>query len=463
MTKRQVLYFPPGKPNAESQAIADGWAAMQLMSNDRVGANVDWKADPAYQVNLLLKSKSDMCRDEPAMEADPALIGQVQAALFENLQKATGKVGEHGFQGKHVLQPWCETNIVKQGVNKGQSLNRFINSPSVKGVLREVDVGKNVMVAGDAQNDLPMFLGWGQVDEFRGLKLEVTAKPAIRVIMPDADDEKLLAESNVKNKCHEVLEAVLNSRGETDDLSPRKDTGLASDFPATETSPVFQWMFADHLTDTLAKHNPLRWSDKFPWEELIADIQSKNKRFRNVRIREYKGGVRTQYTVSTMQGLLQHRPEGAVVPSSLTNEVCMQKDARLSVEDAAIKVQSVHRGNLSRQESAKRKAKDARLSVEDAAIKIQSVHRGNLARQESAKQQDKVAAQRNVAFEANTARSPRRVKQMPDTPSELEPTISAPLMSSARSTSTGAKRRAKTDNALGHGGSVSSRSRPIAC
>jgi quinol monooxygenase YgiN len=103
-------------------------------------------------------------------------------------------------------------------VNKGQSLNRFINSPSVKGVLREVDVGKNVMVAGDAQNDLPMFLGWGQVDEFRGLKLEVTAKPAIRVIMPDAEDEKLLVESNVKNKCHEVLEAVLNSRGETDDL-----------------------------------------------------------------------------------------------------------------------------------------------------------------------------------------------------------------------------------------------------
>jgi hydroxymethylpyrimidine pyrophosphatase-like HAD family hydrolase len=219
MTKSQVLYFEPSEPNKQSLAIAEGWATMQLMKNDL--AQYDWtepdsaiwKNDPAYQINLLLKSRSDMCKDDPAME-DPALLGKVQAALFEKLQKVTGQVADYGYQGKHVLQPWCETNIVKQGVNKGQSLNRFIHAPSVKGVLGFVDVGKNVMVAGDAQNDLPMFLEWGQVDDFNSAKLAKTAKPAIRMIMPDSEDEKLRVESNVRNKCYEVLEAVLKSRGE---------------------------------------------------------------------------------------------------------------------------------------------------------------------------------------------------------------------------------------------------------
>jgi hydroxymethylpyrimidine pyrophosphatase-like HAD family hydrolase len=189
MTKSQVLYFEPLKKNNHSDAIAEGWAAMQLMKNDLAPKQdvANWKNDPAYQVNLLLKSKSDMIKDDPALE-DAALLSKVQAALFEKLQKVTGQLETYGFQGKSVLQPWCETNIVKQGVNKGQSLNRFIHAPSVQGVIGFVDVGKNVMVAGDAQNDLPMFLEWGQVDEFNGAKLAKTAEPAIRMIMPDSED-----------------------------------------------------------------------------------------------------------------------------------------------------------------------------------------------------------------------------------------------------------------------------------
>jgi hydroxymethylpyrimidine pyrophosphatase-like HAD family hydrolase len=215
MTRSQVLYFEPSTKNKDSDAIAEGWVTMQMMKHNFAPKPdaANWKNDPAYQVNLLLKSKGDMIKDYPEME-DLALLGKVQSSLFEKLQKVTGPVEQYGFQGKHVLQPWCETNIVKQGVNKGQSLNRFINAPSVKGVIGSVDVGINVMVAGDAQNDLPMFLPWGQVDEFHGSRLEKTAKPAIRMIMPDSEDDKLRVESNVKNKCYEVLEAVLKSRGE---------------------------------------------------------------------------------------------------------------------------------------------------------------------------------------------------------------------------------------------------------
>jgi hydroxymethylpyrimidine pyrophosphatase-like HAD family hydrolase len=215
LTKSQVLHLPLGQAKSESRQIAEGWASMQLTDSISVDREFDWSLDPAFQVNLLLKSRSDLVKEHPDLEADAAtMVGKIQTALLDDLESSIGKISESGYQGKHVLQPWCETNIVRQGVNKGQSLNRFIHCKTVRDTIGQIDVGRQVMVAGDAANDLPMFLEWAQVDDFNGEKLARTSRPAIRAIMPDSDDEKLQVESNVRNKCYEVVQAVLHNREE---------------------------------------------------------------------------------------------------------------------------------------------------------------------------------------------------------------------------------------------------------
>jgi hydroxymethylpyrimidine pyrophosphatase-like HAD family hydrolase len=225
MTKESVLHLPPGIPNAETKRIADGWASMQLMRGEIAApGSFDWKNDPAYQVNLLLKSKSDFLNEFPEFEEDFAeAVGKIQKSLLEELQTVVGNLSDGGYQGKHVIAPWLETNIVQQGVNKGQSLNRFIHTQSVMDAIGKVDVGTQVMVAGDAANDLPMFLEWGQVNEYNGKRLSKTEKPAVRMIMPDSEDEKLQMESNVKNKVYEVMEAILEHLTNDSEKKPVKD------------------------------------------------------------------------------------------------------------------------------------------------------------------------------------------------------------------------------------------------
>jgi hypothetical protein len=209
MTKSQVMFIAPGITNLESQAIADGWASMQLMTSETASVAREWDSDPAYQVNILLKSKSDLLKQHPDMEQDAAnKIGKIQTALLADIESKIGKLSDYGCQGKHVLAPWCETNIVMSGVNKGQSLNRFIHCTSVVQQLGHVNVATDVIVAGDAANDLPMFLPWGHVDDFNGMALPQTDRPGIRIIMPDAEDDKLTKESNLKNKVWELLAAV---------------------------------------------------------------------------------------------------------------------------------------------------------------------------------------------------------------------------------------------------------------
>jgi len=209
LTKDKVLYLPPGRRAIESQLIADGWASMQLMTSELAEDGFDWESTPVYQVNLLLKNKNDLSKDFSEHLAFDVLgeISRIQTALLGELESMHGELSLFGCQGKHVVSPWCETNIVTRGVNKGQSLTRFIHSASVKAKIGAINVGFDVMVAGDAANDLPMFVEWAQVDDFNGEVLKKTERPAIRVIMPDSEDEKLSKESNLRNKVHEVLAA----------------------------------------------------------------------------------------------------------------------------------------------------------------------------------------------------------------------------------------------------------------
>jgi hypothetical protein len=168
-------------------------------------------------VNILLKNKDDLLKEHPALEEESAQrIDKIQRALLENLETAVGKLNDAGCLGEHVLSPWCETRIVLRGASKGQSLNRFIHSESVKDKIGLVDVGKGVMVAGNAADDLDMFTEWPQIDDFNGDVLQKTARPAIRVIMPDAEDETLLKEASLSNKIHEVVAAILQTQATTD-------------------------------------------------------------------------------------------------------------------------------------------------------------------------------------------------------------------------------------------------------
>lgn len=210
MTKSKVLYFPPKKIDPESRKIADGWASMQLMTNEICDRVWDWEAFPAYQVNILLKNKVDLLEELGGDATNK--INNIQAGLLAKLEDDIGKLEDAGCQSKSVVQPWCEINIVVSGSNKGQSLNRFIHCKSVKDTIGIVNVGTEVMVVGDAANDLPMFVEWSRVDDFLGDELAKTERPAIRVIMPDAEDDKLLRESNLSNKVHEVLDAILQSK-----------------------------------------------------------------------------------------------------------------------------------------------------------------------------------------------------------------------------------------------------------
>eukprot|EP00427_Karlodinium_veneficum_P000939 CAMPEP_0169150452 /NCGR_PEP_ID=MMETSP1015-20121227/50200_1 /TAXON_ID=342587 /ORGANISM="Karlodinium micrum, Strain CCMP2283" /LENGTH=1069 /DNA_ID=CAMNT_0009219605 /DNA_START=14 /DNA_END=3223 /DNA_ORIENTATION=+ len=209
VTKSKLLYLPPKHESRESRKVADSWASLQLMENEIVEPGFDWDMFPAYQVNLLLQSRSDLLKEYPASEEDvDSRITIMQIALLDLLERRIGRLDSVGCQGAHVIEPWCETTISICGVSKGQSLNRFIHSKSVQQVLGVVDVGREVMVAGDAANDLPMFIEWPQVDDFNGETLSKTGRPAVRVIMPDGDDMKLSRESTLRNKVHEVLAAI---------------------------------------------------------------------------------------------------------------------------------------------------------------------------------------------------------------------------------------------------------------
>jgi hydroxymethylpyrimidine pyrophosphatase-like HAD family hydrolase len=217
MTKSKLLYLAPKKTSLESQQIAVAWASMQLTTSEVAEPECDWEAFPAYQVNILLKNKDDLLKEHPALEEESAQrIDKIQRALLDNLETAVGKLNDASCLGEHVLSPWCETRIVLRGADKGQSLNRFIHSKSVKDKIGLVNVGKHVMVAGNAADDLAMFTEWPQIDDFNGEVLQKTARPAIRVIMPDAEDGTLLKESSLSNKIHEVLAAILQTQATTD-------------------------------------------------------------------------------------------------------------------------------------------------------------------------------------------------------------------------------------------------------
>mmetsp|Transcript_90299 Transcript_90299/g.142647 ORF Transcript_90299/g.142647 Transcript_90299/m.142647 type:complete len:286 (-) Transcript_90299:40-897(-) len=57
-----------------------------------------------------------------------------------------------------------------------------------------------------------MFREWPRVDDFHGEVLQETERPPVRVIMPDAHDETLSKEANLKNKVHEVVDAISKAR-----------------------------------------------------------------------------------------------------------------------------------------------------------------------------------------------------------------------------------------------------------
>lgn len=208
MTKGDVLYLPPQMKNVESQQIAEEWASSQSITNEIADSRFDWRNTPVYQVNLLTKKSQHSLKDDPEKDVDSS-IRNIQTALLDSFESNYGKLDLAGCEARHVEATWAETRIVTCGIDKGQSLNRLIHSKSVKERLGEVDVGSNVMVAGESIDDLPLFLEWNEVKDFNGEALKKTPRPALRIIMPHSEDERLLQESNLRNTVPEVIAAIM--------------------------------------------------------------------------------------------------------------------------------------------------------------------------------------------------------------------------------------------------------------
>eukprot|EP00933_Yihiella_yeosuensis_P018319 TRINITY_DN15077_c0_g4_i2.p1 TRINITY_DN15077_c0_g4~~TRINITY_DN15077_c0_g4_i2.p1 ORF type:complete len:350 (+),score=65.78 TRINITY_DN15077_c0_g4_i2:71-1120(+) len=108
----------------------------------------------------------------------------------------------NGIKLTLMKDPWPEIDINVAGVDKGKALSRFITSPEVLQYLgrSHIDPQKHVAVFGDAPNDLPMFEQIGGV------------QPAMRVAMPHADDDNLIAHSNVRAEVADVLMDIVKSK-----------------------------------------------------------------------------------------------------------------------------------------------------------------------------------------------------------------------------------------------------------
>mmetsp|Transcript_61175 Transcript_61175/g.192471 ORF Transcript_61175/g.192471 Transcript_61175/m.192471 type:complete len:363 (+) Transcript_61175:58-1146(+) len=106
-----------------------------------------------------------------------------------------------GIKVTCMKDPWPEIDINVAGVDKGKALSRFLQNADVLQFLGQtgIDPAMQVVVFGDAPNDIPMFQRIADV------------QPRLRVAMPDAD-ETLVSLSNVRAEVSDVLEQLCEAK-----------------------------------------------------------------------------------------------------------------------------------------------------------------------------------------------------------------------------------------------------------